>query len=62
VALSADGAKLATEARIRGDRTVGRVIDYVQRGEAETLSRELAFLRRDSIYEAAVARAAAFVG
>jgi glucose-6-phosphate dehydrogenase assembly protein OpcA len=62
VALSADGAKLATEARIGGDRTVGRVIDYVLRGEAESLSRELAFLRRDSIYEAAVARAAAFVG
>ena len=57
-ALSRDLARLATEARIGGTRTVGRVIDYIQRSEVESLARELDFVRRDAIYESALARAA----
>ena len=53
--------KLATEARIGAERSVGRVVGYEMRSEAERLSRELAFLSRDAIYEAALARAAQLV-
>ena len=61
-ALSQDVARLTTEARIGGTRTVGRVIDYIQRGEAESFARELDFVRRDAIFEAALARATTMLG
>ena len=61
VAKRADGTKLQTEAQIGTERTVGRVLAYEMRSEAEQLGRELAFLNRDVIYEASVARAAQLV-
>jgi glucose-6-phosphate dehydrogenase assembly protein OpcA len=62
VALRDDGGtKLATEARIGAERSVGRVVTYEMRSEADRLSRELAFLSRDAIYEAALAQAAQLV-
>ena len=61
VAKRTDGTKLQTEAQIGTERSVGRVLAYQMRSEAEQLGRELAFLNRDAIYEAAVARAAQLV-
>lgn len=61
VAKRADGTKLQTEAQIGTERTVGRVLAYEIRSEAEQLGRELAFQSRDVIYEASVARAAQLV-
>ena len=62
VALRDDGGtKLATEARIGAERSVGRIVTYEIRSEADRLSRELAFLSRDAIYEAALAQAAQLV-
>ena len=61
VAKRTNGTKLQTEAQIGTERTVGRVLAYEMRSEAEQLGRELAFLNRDIIYEAAVARAAQLV-
>jgi glucose-6-phosphate dehydrogenase assembly protein OpcA len=54
VAKRTDGTKLETEAQIGGERSVGRVLAYEVRSEAEQLSRELAFLSRDAIYESAL--------
>jgi glucose-6-phosphate dehydrogenase assembly protein OpcA len=56
-----DGTKLETEAQIGNERSVGRVLAYENRSEADQLSRELAFLSRDAIYEAAVSRAAQLI-
>lgn len=61
VAKRTDGAKLQTEAQIGTERSVGRVLAYEMHTEAQQLGRELAFLNRDVIYEAAVARAAQLV-
>ena len=61
VAKRTDGTKLQTEAQIGTERTVGRVLTYETRREAEQLGRELAFQSRDAIYEAAVAQAAQLV-
>ncbi len=61
VAKRTDGSKLETEAQIGSERSVGRVLAYEIRTEAAQLSRELAFLSRDAIYEAAVARVAQLV-
>ncbi len=61
VALRAGGTKLETEARIGTEHSVGRVLGYEMRSEAARLSRELAFLTRDSVYEEAVAQAAQLV-
>lgn len=61
VAKRTDGTKMETEAQIGTARSVGRVLAYQMRSEAEQLGRELAFLNRDAIYEAAVARAAQLV-
>ena len=61
VALRAGGTKLQTEARIGTQRSVGRVLGYEMRSAADRLSRELAFLSRDSVYEEAVTRAAQLV-
>lgn len=58
VAKPVDGTKMETEAQIGTERSVERVLTYEQRSEAEQVSRELAFLSRDAIYEAAVARVA----
>ena len=56
-----DGTKLQTEAQIGTEHTVGRVLAYETRSEAEQLGRELAFQSRDAIYEAAVAQVAQLV-
>lgn len=61
VAKRADGTKLQTEAQVGTERTVGRVLAYEMRSEAEQLGRELAFQSRDAIYEASLARAAQIV-
>jgi glucose-6-phosphate dehydrogenase assembly protein OpcA len=61
VALRAGGTKLQTEARIGTQRSVGRVLGYEMRSAADRLSRELAFLSRDAVYEEAVTRAAQLV-
>lgn len=61
VAKRTDGTKLETEAQIGTERSVGRVLAYEMRSEAEQLGRELAFLNRDAMYEAAVARVAHLV-
>ena len=61
VALRAGGTRLQTEARIGTQRSVGRVLGYEMRSAADRLSRELAFLSRDSVYEEAVSRAAQLV-
>src|SRR2546425_3683347 len=61
IAKRTDGTQLQTEAQIGTQRTVGRVLAYEMRSEAEQLGRELAFLNRDVVYEASVARAAQLV-
>jgi len=61
VALRDGGTKLQTEARIGTEHSVGRVLSYEMRSEATRLSRELAFLTRDAVYEEAVAQAAQLV-
>jgi glucose-6-phosphate dehydrogenase assembly protein OpcA len=61
VAKRTDGTKLETEADIGSEHTVGRVLAYEVRSEAAQLSRELAFLSRDAIYEAAVGSVAQVV-
>jgi len=61
VAKRTDGTKLETEAQIGDERSAGRVLAYENRTEADQLNRELAFLSRDTIYEAAVNRAAELV-
>lgn len=61
VTLRAGGTKLETEARISAAHSVGRVLVYEMRSEANRLSRELAFLGPDAIYEEALAQAARLV-
>jgi glucose-6-phosphate dehydrogenase assembly protein OpcA len=61
VAKRTDGTKLETEAHIGDEHSVGRVLAYENRTEANQLSRELAFLSRDAIYEAALSRVAELV-
>jgi glucose-6-phosphate dehydrogenase assembly protein OpcA len=61
VAKRTDGTKLETEAQIGDEHSVGRVLAYENRTEANQLSRELGFLSRDAIYEAALSRAAELV-
>ena len=61
VALRAQGAKLETEARIGNEHSLGRVLGYERRSDAERLSRELTFLRRDSTYEEAMAQTARLI-
>ncbi len=58
VGLSSDGKKLETQATIGDNHSIGRVLAYEARTEGQRLSRELSFLARDAIYEAAVASAA----
>jgi glucose-6-phosphate dehydrogenase assembly protein OpcA len=61
VALRANGTKLETEASIGTEHSLGRVLGYERRSDADRLSRELAFLSRDTIYEEAMAMAAQLV-
>jgi glucose-6-phosphate dehydrogenase assembly protein OpcA len=61
VAFSDDRKKLETEARIDGSRTVGRLLSYEQKTEGQRLSRELTLLKRDLIYEQALASAAQLI-
>jgi glucose-6-phosphate dehydrogenase assembly protein OpcA len=61
VAFSDDRKKLETEARVDGARTVGRVLSYEQKTEGQRLSRELSLLKRDFIYEQALAVAAQLI-
>ncbi|HEX5705755.1 MAG TPA: glucose-6-phosphate dehydrogenase assembly protein OpcA [Pyrinomonadaceae bacterium] len=59
VELKACGTKLETGTRIGvQERAVGRVLAYEAASEGRRLSRELSFLARDRVYEAAVAYAA----
>src|SRR6202171_2869385 len=58
VALRAAGTKLETEAKIGAEHSLGRVLGYERRSDAERLSRELVFLGRDTIYEEAMVQAA----
>lgn len=54
-----DGRRLETAtATGAGGRRVGRLLDYAERSEGESLGGELAILTRDKVYEAAVAAAA----
>jgi glucose-6-phosphate dehydrogenase assembly protein OpcA len=61
VAFSDDRKKLETEARIGGQRAIGRVLSYEQKSEGQRLSRELALLKRDRIYEQALALASQLI-
>jgi glucose-6-phosphate dehydrogenase assembly protein OpcA len=61
VALSDDRRKLVTEARIDGQRAVGRVLSYEQKSEGQRLSRELSLLKRDLVYEQALSCAAQLI-
>jgi len=61
VALRANGTKLETEASIGREHSLGRVLGYERRSDAERLSRELTFLSRDTIYEEAMVLAAQLV-
>jgi glucose-6-phosphate dehydrogenase assembly protein OpcA len=55
VAFSDDRKKLQTEARIDGHSAVGRILSYEQKSEGRRLSRELSLLKRDVVYEQALA-------
>jgi glucose-6-phosphate dehydrogenase assembly protein OpcA len=61
VAFTDDRKKLATEVRIGGQRTVGRVLSYEAKSEGQRLSRELSLLKRDLIYEQALDSAAQLI-
>jgi glucose-6-phosphate dehydrogenase assembly protein OpcA len=61
VSLRAGATKLETVARIGAAHSVGRVLGYEMRTEASRLSRELAFLSHDAIYEEALGQAAKLV-
>jgi glucose-6-phosphate dehydrogenase assembly protein OpcA len=54
VAFSDDRKKLQTAASIDGKHTIGRVLSYEVKSEGQRLSRELALLKRDVIYEQAL--------
>jgi len=61
VALRADGTRLETEASIGTDHSLGRLLGYEKRSDADRLSRELSFLSRDAVYEEAMVSAAQLV-
>jgi glucose-6-phosphate dehydrogenase assembly protein OpcA len=62
VALSPEGKRLETGARIDGKQAVGRLLAYEQKSEGQRLSRELSLLKRDSIYESALDCASRLIG
>ena len=53
-ALAPDNSRLTTEARIGTSRSLARVLAYTSRNDADRLSGELAILRHDTVYEAAM--------
>ncbi|MDT4896077.1 MAG: hypothetical protein QOH25_1154 [Acidobacteriota bacterium] len=55
VAFSDDRKKLQTAARIDGQSAIGRLLSYEQKSEGRRLSRELSLLKRDLVYEQALA-------
>ncbi len=57
VARSADGLHLSTEARLKTDAYLGRVLPVRNRGTAQLLSREMEILCADEIYDQALAAA-----
>jgi len=61
VTLSDDRQKLETEAKIDHQHAVGRILSYEQKSEGRRLSRELSLLKRDSVYEQALASAAQLI-
>jgi glucose-6-phosphate dehydrogenase assembly protein OpcA len=61
VMLRANGSQLETQAQIGDDHSVGRLLTYDVRSEADRLSRELSFFTRDAIFEAALTQAAQLV-
>jgi hypothetical protein len=52
---------LETEAKIGSEQSLGRLLAYERRSDADRLSRELSFLSRDTIYEETVEYAAQLV-
>lgn len=61
VAFTDDRKKLATEARIDGERVVGRILSYEEKTEGQRLSREMSLLKRDVVYEQALDSAAQLI-
>ena len=49
VALRANGTRLETEAKIGSEQSLGRLLAYERRSDADRLSRELSFLSRDTL-------------
>ena len=60
--MSRDWTKLETTARVGQAREVGRVLGWGARTEGQRLSRELALLSRDRVYEEAASFAARLIG
>ena len=60
--MSDDGTKLETTARVGQSNEIGRIVGYEARTEGQRLSRELALLSRDRIYEETAAFAAQLIG
>jgi glucose-6-phosphate dehydrogenase assembly protein OpcA len=60
--MSRDWTKLETTARAGSSHEVGRVLSYEARTEGQRLSRELALLSRDRVYEEAARYAARLAG
>lgn len=52
--LAPDNSRITTEARIGGARSLARVLAYTSRSDTDRLSGELAILRHDAVYEAAM--------
>ncbi|HKR01056.1 MAG TPA: glucose-6-phosphate dehydrogenase assembly protein OpcA [Pyrinomonadaceae bacterium] len=61
VAFTDDRKKLATAAKLEGEREVGRLLNYEQKTEGQRLSRELSLLKRDVVYEEALLFAARLI-
>lgn len=61
VAVNRDGSTLETSAKIGEEHSVGRVLAYEAKSEGQRLSRELALLGRDTVYENAVKVAAKII-
>lgn len=60
--MSRDWTKLETTARVGQGHEVGRILGFEARTEGQRLSRELALLSRDRVYEEAAAFAARLIG
>ena len=60
--MSRDWTRLETTARVGDSHEVGRILGYEARTEGQRLSRELALLSRDRVYEETAAFAARLIG